>query len=71
MALEAAAPLGNGVGVATELSGDEVVARDAGLWPGGAQEDESGAEGQGLGRGVGVGQGAELLDFGRGQGEDG
>src|SRR3954452_8320630 len=63
---EAAAPLGNGVGVAAELRGDVVVARDAGLWPGGAQEDESGAEGQGLGRGVGVGQGAELLDFGRG-----
>src|SRR5260370_7162290 len=63
VALEAAAPLGNGVGVAAELGGDEVVARDAGLWPGGAAEDDAGAEGQGLRGGGGVGEASELLVF--------
>src|SRR3954451_18568312 len=60
---EAAAPLGDGVGVAAQLGGDVVVAGDAGVEAGVAAEDEAGAEGEGLGGGGGVGQAAEVEDL--------
>ena len=69
--LEAAAPLGNGVRVAAELGGDVVVARDARHWPGGAAEDDAGAEGQGLRGGGGVGEASELPVFVGGKADDG
>src|SRR3954453_8341776 len=64
---EAAAPLGDGVGVAAQFSGDVVVAGDAGVEAGVAAEDEAGAEGEGLGGGGGVGQAAEVEDLVGGQ----
>src|SRR3954471_12897382 len=64
---EAAAPLGDGVGVAAQLGGDVVVAGDAGIVAGVAAEDEAGAEGEGLGGGGGVGQAAEVEDLVGGQ----
>src|SRR5213078_1120900 len=71
VALEAAAPLGHGVGVAAELSGDVVVARDAGLWPGGTAEDEAGAEGQGLRGGGSLGEASEAPVFDGSKADDG
>src|SRR5215831_18377609 len=47
--LEAAAPLGDGVGVATQFGGDVVIAGDAAAEAGVAAEDDAGAEGKGLG----------------------
>src|SRR4051794_3473383 len=68
---EAAAPLGDGVGVAAQFSGDVVVAGDAGVEAGVAAEDEAGAGGEGLGGGGGgwpAGGGGELVG---GQGDAG
>src|SRR6266516_1780694 len=57
VALEAAAPLGDGAGVAAKFVGDVVIAWDASA--GGAAEDDTGAEGEALGGGGGVGQALE------------
>ena len=68
LALEAAAPLGDGVGVATEFGSDLVVGRLVGLT---AAEEESCAEGQRLGCGVSEGKAAELLGVGGGEADAG
>src|SRR5438552_6195129 len=65
--LEAAAPLGDGVGVAAECSGDVGVTGNAALEAGVAAKDDAGAEGQGLGGGGGVGQASEVDSFVGGQ----
>jgi hypothetical protein len=66
--VEAAAPLGDGVGVTAEFGGDVVVAGLVGL---SATQDEACPEGQGLGGGTGVDQALQVLGFLRGESQDG
>jgi hypothetical protein len=60
LALEAASPLGNRVGITAQVGGDAVV---RGLVSLAAAENDPGAEGNGLRRGVCVGGPPQLVKF--------
>jgi len=61
LALEAAAPLGNGIGMAAQFLGDVVIAWNTRTDR--TVEDNAGAKGKRLGRGGGTSQFVELLFF--------
>jgi hypothetical protein len=60
LAVEAAPPLGDRVGITVQVGSNPIIGRLVDL---AAAQDEAGTEGQGLRRRVGVGNMAEVLTF--------